>query len=150
MNKKLSVGQYTPTEEFKAIPNMACVCYEEDRGLVAVTGPADDQESQEYAELFRAAPRMYKALKKIADRGCKCLGAPIDAHFCPAYTAIDAIKELEQESVKINAKFSADKYQQHLCSIHPHQVGAICSICYPDDCSNPACVVGCSECSELK
>ena len=113
MNKKLSVGQYTPTEEFKAIPNMACVCFE-DLCLVAVTGPAEDQESQEYAELVRAAPRMYKALKKIADRGCKCLGAPIDAHFCPAYTAIDAIKELEKESAKINAKFAEANLHQTL------------------------------------
>jgi hypothetical protein len=75
MTKDINLDRayYVPTEAFKNIPEMTSVC-DENMKLIAVTGPSHDQESEEYAELFRAAPRMYKALKEIADRGCKCLG----------------------------------------------------------------------------
>jgi hypothetical protein len=58
--KHLNVGVYETTETFKAIEKHSCVCFD-DMTLVAVTGPAEDKESQEYAELFAAAPELLEA-----------------------------------------------------------------------------------------
>jgi len=117
----LKVGQYTPTQCFKDIPNMACVCFE-DLGLVAVTGPADDQESQEYAELFAAAPRMYAGLKAIITRCDEMMGEWSSVEW--AYLddpdminlyyvreeAREAIAQLEEESAKIEEKWGKALY----------------------------------------
>ena len=64
-DRKLSVGQYVSTPEFKSIQNHSCVCFEDDLGLLAVTGPADDKESQSYADLFAAAPELLDAIIKL-------------------------------------------------------------------------------------
>jgi hypothetical protein len=66
LNRHLTVGQYTPTPAFKAIENHSCVCYADDLGLVALTGPAADMDSQRYADLFAAAPDMLDTLKRTA------------------------------------------------------------------------------------
>ena len=55
--KKLWSGEYKATDSFKSIQKHASVCFE-DGALVAVTGPADDRESQLYASLFADAPAM--------------------------------------------------------------------------------------------
>ena len=62
MDKHLNFGVYEATDAFRSITQHSCVCFD-DMGLVAVTGPADDRESQKYAELFAAAPDLLKALK---------------------------------------------------------------------------------------
>ena len=62
MNKHLNFGVYKATDTFRAIEEHSCVCFD-DMTLVAVTGPASDQEAQKYAELFAAAPDLLKALK---------------------------------------------------------------------------------------
>jgi len=63
--RKLTVGVYYPTDAFKALTEHSCVCFEDDMGLVAVTGPARDRESQEYADLFSAAPELLAALEGL-------------------------------------------------------------------------------------
>lgn len=60
-----TVGQYTPSENFKQIANHSCVCRKDDMGLIAITGPAEDLESQKMADLFAAAPEMLEALKEL-------------------------------------------------------------------------------------
>lgn len=62
MNKHLNAGVYEVTDAFRAIEQHACVCFD-DMGLVAVTGRADDEESQKYADLFAAAPEMLERLE---------------------------------------------------------------------------------------
>jgi len=62
-----TVGQYTPTEAFKAISNHSCVCRKDDMSLIALFGPAEDRESQKMADLFAAAPEMLEALKEAED-----------------------------------------------------------------------------------
>lgn len=64
-DRKLSFGVYEATEDFRKIKEHSCVCYEDDLGLVAVTGLAGDEESEKYAELFAAAPEMLEALETI-------------------------------------------------------------------------------------
>jgi hypothetical protein len=64
--KHLNFGVYEATDAFRAIQQHSCVCFD-DLGLVAVTGPAEDKEAQEYAELFAAAPDLLKALVAICD-----------------------------------------------------------------------------------
>ena len=54
-----TIGQYMPSEEFKKTVNHSCVCLPT-KDLVALTGPAYDEESQKLADLFSAAPQLYK------------------------------------------------------------------------------------------
>lgn len=66
LKKTLKFGIYRATPEFRSIELHSCVCYE-DLGLVAVTGPANDELSQAYAELFANAPLTAKHLKKAQE-----------------------------------------------------------------------------------
>jgi hypothetical protein len=61
MNKHLNYGVYETTETFKSIKQHSCVCFD-DMSLVAVTGPAEDEESQKYAQLFAQAPALLREL----------------------------------------------------------------------------------------
>lgn len=61
IKQEWTVGQYEPTESFKSIKNHSCVCRKGDMGLIAVTGPAEDVESQKQADLFAAAPKLLEA-----------------------------------------------------------------------------------------
>ena len=65
--KDWTVGQYEPTDSFKNIKNHSCVC-DQDKGLIALTGPADDKESQQLADLFAVAPDMLNALKHVREQ----------------------------------------------------------------------------------
>jgi hypothetical protein len=65
-HKHLNFGVYEATDNFRAIQQHSCVCFD-DMGLVAVTGPAEDKEAQEYAELFAAAPDLLAALKAAVE-----------------------------------------------------------------------------------
>lgn len=56
--RKLAVGFYVPSENFKNMSEMTAVFFEDDMGLVATTGPANDAESEEYARLFAQAPQL--------------------------------------------------------------------------------------------
>jgi hypothetical protein len=62
--KHLNFGVYKTTETFRAIENHCAICFD-DMTLVAVTGPAEDLESKQYAELFVAAPKMLEILRTI-------------------------------------------------------------------------------------
>ena len=62
MSKHLNFGVYKTTENFRKIEQHSCVCFD-DMALVAVTGPANDEESQRYAELFAAAPELLNMLE---------------------------------------------------------------------------------------
>ncbi len=70
LNKWLSenwtVGQYTPTQDFQEIQNHSCVCREHDKGLVSLSGPADDLESQALSDLVSAAPEMLDLLEQMS------------------------------------------------------------------------------------
>lgn len=66
IKRPLTVGQYEPTPAFRQITNHSCVCYADDLGLVALTGPADDVESQKHAALFAAAPDLLETLRRTA------------------------------------------------------------------------------------
>jgi len=66
LNRPLAAGYYDTTDSFRAIPHHCCVYFEDDDTLVAVTGPAHDQESQAYAQLFAAAPALMTLAEEIA------------------------------------------------------------------------------------
>ena len=64
-NRKLTTGIYTATDSFRSIEKHIAVMFDDDCGLVAVVGPADDehtQESWEYAQLFADAVNLRQAL----------------------------------------------------------------------------------------
>lgn len=63
-DRPLAFGVYETTPAFQAIQQHSCVCYADDLGLVAVTGPADDPESQRLAELLAASPQLRAELIK--------------------------------------------------------------------------------------
>jgi len=65
MNRKLTTGTYATTPAFSAIPEHTAVCFDDDGGLVAVTGPANDPKSEAYARLFSAAPDLLEALREV-------------------------------------------------------------------------------------
>jgi hypothetical protein len=62
--RKLWHGEYIATDNFKSIEKHASVCFE-DGALVAVTGRADDRESQLYAAMFADAPAMLLEIAKL-------------------------------------------------------------------------------------
>ena len=66
-SRKLWSGEYTATDNFRKIEKHASVCFE-DGALVAVTGPADDHESQLYAALFADAPAMLLEIAQLRAR----------------------------------------------------------------------------------
>lgn len=57
-------GEYITTENFRAIEKHASVCFD-DGALVAVTGEADNRESQLYAAMFADAPAMLLEIAKL-------------------------------------------------------------------------------------
>ena len=83
-----TVGQYSLSEAFKSHENHSCVC-KPDLGLIAVTGPADDRESQMQSDLFAAAPKMLQALREVlsvCDDSFQDAGTPgnhYTRHICP-------------------------------------------------------------------
>lgn len=89
LSEKWTVGQYNPSETFKQIINHSCVC-RPDLGLVAVTGRAEDLESQKMADLFAAAPDLLVAAKvALAWANGELLGGDIKEQLS------DAIKKAE-------------------------------------------------------
>jgi hypothetical protein len=53
----LRAGTYDTTAAFRAIEQHTCIS-DAEGNLIAVTGPAGDEESQDYAQLFSAAPKL--------------------------------------------------------------------------------------------
>jgi len=68
LTRKVTVGQYTPSAPFKAINNHSCVCYADDMGLVALTGPAEDKDSQDLADFFVTACNAHEDLVKAISK----------------------------------------------------------------------------------
>jgi len=66
LKKQLCFGVYETTDMFRAIEKHSCVCYE-DKTLMAVTGPAGDPLSEQYAELFARAPYNDMAAKMFTN-----------------------------------------------------------------------------------
>lgn len=66
MTKHLNYGVYKTTDAFRSIEQHACVCFD-DLTLVAVTGQAEDEKSQKYAQLFASAPELLLALETLCD-----------------------------------------------------------------------------------
>jgi hypothetical protein len=109
MKKHLNFGVYEATDAFRAIKQHSCVCFD-DMGLVAVTGPADDEESKQYAELFAAAPDILAALEGImeymkdndlidcvCDSGDDSVGlSPV---VCEYHQAVVAVAKAKGESI---------------------------------------------------
>jgi hypothetical protein len=70
MNRKLTTGKYETTDFFARITSHVAVCFDDDGGLVAVTGPTGgDPENEAYARLFAAAPDLLEALEAIEQNG---------------------------------------------------------------------------------
>ena len=73
-DRKLQVGYYFPTQNFKDIPEHTAVFFEDTMELVAVTGPIRDAEAEAYARLFAQAPGLEQvnaellAVLRIAER----------------------------------------------------------------------------------
>jgi hypothetical protein len=66
ISEKWTVGQYIPTDGFKTVDNHSCVC-QFNKNLIAITGPADDIESQKLADLISAAPELLQFLKEAIE-----------------------------------------------------------------------------------
>lgn len=64
-----TVGVYETTANFRQIERHACVCDPETRLVIAVTGPAEDEQSQKDADLMAAAPELYEAMYDIIASG---------------------------------------------------------------------------------
>ncbi len=56
------VGEYVPTDSFRAIRAHTVVCGAHDGELIAITGPAPDRKSEEDARLFAKAPILRDAV----------------------------------------------------------------------------------------
>lgn len=64
-----SVGVYKTTENFRRITQHTCVCDPVTYALIAVCGPADDQQSQVDATLISTAPELLEAIRKLVGAG---------------------------------------------------------------------------------
>ena len=61
-----TVGQYTPSDNFKQIQNHSCVCLPDKyKSLVSLSGPAEDLESQALSDLVSQAPKLYLLLEHL-------------------------------------------------------------------------------------
>mgnify|MGYP001287945381 CR=1 FL=1 len=67
LSRPLKFGIYEATPAFREIKMHSCVCFGDDLGVVAVTGPAGSESSQAYAELFANAPLTAEHLKKAQE-----------------------------------------------------------------------------------
>jgi hypothetical protein len=65
--RPLAVALYAPSDNFKAIPEYTAVCFADNMGLVAVTGPADNKPSEDYAHLFALSPELRDALTALVE-----------------------------------------------------------------------------------
>lgn len=97
-----NVGVYEITETFKSIPQHSCVCDPVTLGLIAVCGPAEDQQSQVDADLIAAAPELLEALKGLKRGDCFCevgIGRPgLTGHSPSCMRAKAAIGRAEGRS----------------------------------------------------
>lgn len=66
-DRKLQVGYYFPTQNFKNIPEHTAVFFEDTMELVAVTGPIRDAEAEAYARLFAQAPGLDQAKTELLE-----------------------------------------------------------------------------------
>ena len=60
-----SVGFYEPTENFRKIAQHACVCDPKTMMLIAICGPAEDEQSQKDADFIAAAPDLLAACEEM-------------------------------------------------------------------------------------
>lgn len=67
MLMKYRAGYYIPTNNFRNISEHAAVMDAQTKGLVAVTGPADDVPSLAVAQLFAAAPELLITLQETVN-----------------------------------------------------------------------------------
>lgn len=68
LKENWTVGQYEPSPTFQIIPNHSCVCMHGDLGLIALTGSAEDLESQKQADLFASSPSMLNELLNLVNQ----------------------------------------------------------------------------------
>ena len=61
-----TVGQFQPGDGFRRIGNHSCVC-KPNKEVIAVTGPAEDLESQKLSDLIAAAPEMFLAISDFRE-----------------------------------------------------------------------------------
>lgn len=63
--RKLTIGEFVVSEEFKKITAHTAICFDDTKELVAITGPAGGDVAFEIAKLFAAAPDMKRMLDEI-------------------------------------------------------------------------------------
>lgn len=93
LKEKWTVGQYTPSENFKAITNHSCVCRPDNLALIAVTGPAEDIESHKLSDLIAAAPELLSMLKHILGTQTKWPEARMSEEYIDEIRALIAKAE---------------------------------------------------------
>lgn len=109
--RKLWHGEYVATDNFKSIEKHASVCFE-DGGLVAVTGKADDRESQLYAAMFADAPAMLLEVAELRSDRAELVAFVKDAYewfgrFCvDSPITFGGELELGERAEKLLAKVS--------------------------------------------
>ena len=101
MTRTLSYGVYNATDNFKSIAQHSCVCFADDMGLVATTGPAGDKESEQYAELFAKAQGVDLAAREMLTTINRAVtaGVTLPATILNAALTLDAALNAEFETI---------------------------------------------------
>lgn len=73
MSVELTVGEYRLTADFIKIRMHVAVMEVGTNKLIAITGPQGDFESEAYAKLFAAAPKLLAACYRLLDNPYGCV-----------------------------------------------------------------------------
>lgn len=95
--RPLVPARYQATDSFRAVTDHAAVAWADDGGVVAVTGPSDDETSQRYARLFAAAPEFLRAIRWAVGRADDALAFFGDGRPHSLDYALDVLEEVRAE-----------------------------------------------------
>lgn len=109
---------YHTTEEFRSIDRHCCIA-RQDGSLVAVCGPAGDAESQQYADLFSAAPELLAAAEYCVQFGDSSISPTLRKRL---KAAIELAKGIEPHAAP--GEFCPSCGEQHCNSPSGHKWGS--------------------------